>query len=102
MSLEADVSKGARAQTFLNSEVYKEAYGKVRQGIIDKWSESPVADKDGQHELRLMLKVLDDIHHNIVSVVNTGKLASKQIEEEKKAKTLAERAIQGFGSLIGR
>jgi hypothetical protein len=99
MSLEGDVQKGLKAKAFLESEVYRDAYGKVRQAILDRWAESPIGDKEGQHELRLMLKVIDDLNGNIVSVVNTGKLASQQIEESK-TRELAKRAMNGLRSLV--
>jgi hypothetical protein len=101
MNLHEEVGKGARAEQFLKSDVYQEAFNKVRQGILERWSSSPVGDKEGQHELRLMLKCLEDMHLNIVSVVNSGKLASLQIEEEKKRKTMMERAREGIHRIVG-
>lgn len=97
MSLEQDEAKGSRAEQLLKSDIYRDAYQRVRQGIIEKWSESPVTDYEGQHELRLMLKLLDDLNGNIVSMVNTGKLARKQIEHENKLKAAAKAALQGVG-----
>lgn len=102
MSLEAELSKGLRAKQFIESEIYKDAFHKVRQGILDTWAESPIRDTEGQHELRLMLKLMDDINSNIVSMINTGKMAEKQIEQESKAKELAKKALNGLSSMIGR
>ena len=75
---------GARAEALLRDETYQNAVRSVREGIHLKWANSPVADVEGQHELRLMLKLLDDIESNIFEVVRTGKLAAAQIEQEKK------------------
>lgn len=102
MSLANDIAKGSRAEQLLKSDIYKEAHEKVRQGILDRWSESPVGDKDGQHELRLMLKLLDDLHGNVISMVNTGKMAAKQLEHENKLKEMAKKAVNGLASIIGR
>lgn len=84
VNLAKEASDGIRASALLNDPTYQDAVSKVRQGIIDKWSSSPVGDRDGQHELRLMLKLLTDIEKNIAEVATTGRLASLQIEEEAK------------------
>lgn len=83
VDLNLEASRGTRAQLLLDSEPYKEAVGRVRQAILEKWAASPVADKDGQHELRLMLKLLGDLEANIREVAQTGKLAQVQIQQEK-------------------
>lgn len=78
---EADL--GAKAEALLRDETYQNAVRSVREGIHIRWSASPITDVEGQHELRLMLKLLDDIEANIEEVVRTGKLAAVQIAEEK-------------------
>lgn len=85
LSLEA--SRGGRADALLKSDIYQEAVGKVRNAIIDRWATSPVSDRDGQHELRLMLKLLNDLEGNIKTVADTGKLASIQIAQEQEKKS---------------
>lgn len=94
VNLRKESERGARARLLLESEAYTEAVGTVRQAIIDKWSNSPVADRDGQHELRLMLKLLNDVEANIKDVAETGKLANLQIAREQES--LARRVLN-FG-----
>lgn len=60
----------------------------VKQGILDAWANSPIRDKEGQNELRLMLKLLSDLHNNIRQVAHTGKLAQIEIERSKPKKAL--------------
>ncbi len=102
MSLHEDAAKGTRAETLLKSDIYRDAHESVRKAILEKWASSPVADREGQHELRLMLKLLDDLHGNVLSMVNTGKLATAQIQHENKLKEMAKKAAEGFSNLIGR
>jgi ArsR family metal-binding transcriptional regulator len=47
-----------------------------------------------------MLKLLEDLNGHIVSMVNTGKLASAQIQHENKAKEYAERLLKGVASVF--
>jgi len=86
MSNEADVSRGTRAKTLYESEPFRDAMNSVRAAIIDKWANSPIADIDGQHELRLMLKIHGDFEQNLISVINSGKMAEHTILAEAKVK----------------
>lgn len=96
LKLRMEADRGAKAKLLLESPIYQEAVGTVRAAIIDKWSTSPVADKDGQHELRLMLKLLNDVEANIKDVADTGKLANEQLRIEREKQSMASR-ILNFG-----
>lgn len=102
MNLPAEAAKGSKASQLLENEIFKEVMGKLRQGIMDTWAESPIRDIEGQTSLRLMLKLHDDFMGHVVSIANTGKMAAKQIENESKAKELAKAALQGLSSIIRR
>ena len=86
MSNEADVSRGTRAKALYESEPFKEAMASVKKAIIDKWASSPIADIEGQHELRLLLKIHGDFEQNLISVINTGKMAEHTILADAKVK----------------
>lgn len=100
MSLETDIAKGSRAEMLLKSDIYRESVGKVRQGIIDQWATSPIRDIEGQTTLRLMLKLLEDLEQNIVSMANTGKLAAAQIKQENMLKEAARKVTEGVSNLF--
>lgn len=85
--------RGALAANVLDNEVYKEAFATVRNGIISAWENAPIRDKDGQGELKLMLKLLNDVQKNIENVMQTGKMAKIMIERE----SLMEKAKRRFG-----
>lgn len=101
-NLHLELERGGRADALLNNDIYKESVGKVRQGIHDAWAAAPLRDVEGQTNLRLMLKLLDDLEKNIKQVAQTGKMASIQIETENKVKEAARRAMKGLGSLVGK
>lgn len=96
VNLFKESERGNQAQHWLDDPMTKEAFETVRQGILQEWAKSPVIDKEGQHTLRLMLKLLDDVHANIQQVALTGELARIQIKAEKERATLAQRAKQFF------
>lgn len=83
VSPEEELQRGRIAQSLLENEVYIEAIAAVRDGIISKWESCPIRDQEGQHELKLMLKLLNDLQANIKTAMDTGKLAKVQIEREK-------------------
>lgn len=90
--LETEVSNGVRAERLM--EELSPYLDMVKVAIVAKWETSPVGDSEGQHELRLMRKLLDDLQANIKTAVETGKLAQIQIERESlldKAKNVVRR-----------
>lgn len=84
MSLEKDAEVGRQAEMLLDNPIYRDSMFAVRDAIITAWQASPIRDTEGQHELRLMLKLLGDLEANIKRVAETGKLAKLQIEQEKR------------------
>jgi hypothetical protein len=84
MTLEKDAEVGRQAEMLLDNPIYKDSIAAVQSAIITAWQASPIRDKEGQHELKLMLKLLGDLEANIKRVAETGKLAKLQIEQEKR------------------
>lgn len=83
-SLDKDIMAGAAAEQLLENEAFKTATTSLRQAILDKWATSPVADIEGQHELRLMLKLYDDLLANLKVAVDDGKIALHNLKIERK------------------
>lgn len=79
---EKEIQDGTRAE-YLMDEM-RPYFDMLRDAIIKQWESCPVRDKDGQNELKLMRKLLNDLEGNIKTVVDTGKLAKVQIERENK------------------
>ena len=89
MSLEREVTQGNEATRLM--EALSPYLDMVKTAILEKWEQSPVSDREGQHELRLMRKLLGDVEANIRTTIETGKMAAIQIEREsllEKAKNL--------------
>lgn len=73
-----------------------QALSSVREGIRTKWEQCPIRDTEGQHQLKLMLKLLNDLEANIREVATTGKLASIQIENDTKTEEKKSRLADYF------
>lgn len=92
MELSDELKRGEQARQVIENEIYAESWQSARDGIIQAWESCPIRDKEGQNELKLMLKLLTDVRRNIETVMNTGKMAKVQIERE----SLLKQAVQRF------
>lgn len=93
-TLEQEAMAGVRAKHILEDQIYREAWDAVEAGIVTRWKESPILDHEGQHELRLMLHIMASVRNELETVMNTGKLASAQIEAEQ---SKFQKARKAFG-----
>ena len=82
MTADEELRRGELARQVIENKIYAESWQSVRDGIISAWESAPIRDKEGQNELKLMLKLLTDVRRNVETVMNTGKMAKVQIERE--------------------
>jgi hypothetical protein len=81
MSLQDEIDRGQRAARLVNDPVFQEAFELVSNAIHEQWAQCPIRDKEGAHELRLMLKLLGDVRAVLETAVGDGKLAVQKLEE---------------------
>lgn len=83
---------GSRAKVVLESPAYSDAYKAVREAILEQWESCPIRDREGAHELKLMLKLHTDIHRHMERAVEEGKFAAKELAKPKNiAQKIADR-----------
>jgi ABC-type siderophore export system fused ATPase/permease subunit len=87
-------ARGRQANELLENSMFREAVDTLRQSLVDKWLASPIRDIEGQHELRLMAKLLGDIEGYIANIAKTGKMAAIQLERESKVAELKKYGIR--------
>lgn len=85
------MERAARAKSILEDSAYQDAYEAVRAAIIEQWEQCPIRDKEGAHELKLMLKIHKDIEAHMRKAVKDGEFAA---EELKRDKTFAQRLTE--------
>jgi len=81
--LRKQMEEGARANAVLESDAYKAAYQAVRAAIFEQWEHGPIRDREGAHELKLMLKIHGDIHKHMEKAVIDGKFAAEQLKQDR-------------------
>lgn len=85
-NLSIEMRLGAEASALMDSPAFQRVMERMRVQIIESWAASPLEDKEGQHELRLMLKVLDGMEQQIKDESDSGKMAKRQLEDEQRRK----------------
>jgi len=80
MNLPDVVAKGAEAQALLETPAFVSAFESVRSAIHEQWAASPIRDAQGQHELKLMLKLLNDLLTVLEVAVVDGNEARRELD----------------------
>ncbi len=81
MELEKEQQRGHRAKQILEDEIFVEAIQKVSAELDQEWINSPIRDTEGRERINMMKKMLNVLMVQLQSVMETGKLASKQINK---------------------
>lgn len=100
MSLDSQVDRGLAAQRILNDPLVQDAFKTVAEGLHVAWAECPVRDLEGQHELKLMLKLLSDVRQYFEIALSEGESAAQTIkarEESKKGYSPAQWKREYYG-----
>lgn len=74
---------GSKAKTVLDSEAFQNAYKAVRDAILESWENCPIRDREGAHELKLMLKLHKDLEGHLRKAMDDGKFASEELRRDK-------------------
>ncbi len=81
MDLEKEKQRGIKAKQILEDEMFVEAVQKVSSELDNEWVNSPVRDTEGREKIYMMKKMLNVLLVQLKSVMETGTLASKQIDK---------------------
>ena len=81
MELEKEQQRGQQAKRILEDPIYVEAIQKVSQELDQEWINSPIRDTEGREKIYMMKKMLNVLHVQMKSVMETGTLASKQVNK---------------------
>lgn len=81
METEKEIQRGQQAKRILEDPIYVEAIQKVSQELDQEWINSPIRDTEGRERIYMMKKMLNVLHVQLKSVMETGKLATKQVNK---------------------
>lgn len=89
--LRLEVERAQQAAQVLEHPLFREAMDAYKQQIMTNWAESPARDTEGREKLWLMLKTAEGVERHLTELMQTGRLASIQLEQRQ---TRLERAAQ--------
>ena len=78
MDKEKEIQRGHRAKAILEDEIFAEAIQKVSAELDHEWINSPIRDTEGRERIYMMKRMLNVVLIQVKSVMETGKLASTQ------------------------
>lgn len=78
--LERAVVNAEEAKQLLSNPMLETAFEDTRRGIMEAWAQMQTSDKETAYDLHRMLKCLDRVKRCLQFHVETGKLATKEIE----------------------
>lgn len=84
MTPEEEVVRAGQAQQVLDSEIFREARNAIKGGIHEQMSRVPMADERMHTRLILALQLWESFERYFDNVLESGKLAEFQIEQEKR------------------
>jgi len=78
--LDAESARAKEASAVLDNELYKEAFAKLEAEYVGVWKNSPDDAYDLRDEAYRALKNLDRTRQHLENVINTGKMANKELD----------------------
>tara|TARA_Y100001949_G_scaffold175757_1_gene186445 strand:- start:27 stop:314 length:288 start_codon:yes stop_codon:yes gene_type:complete len=85
VSKDTEISRGKNAERILNDKLFKESFTYLRELYLNEWENSPARDKEARESLWVAIKMLGTVEGHLQTVMQTGKLANRQIEDLAKA-----------------
>jgi len=63
-----------RAQTLIDDELLNEAFGVLKEDLMNRWSNSGSTDLEARESIWLAMRLLDRIRSHLTSIVETGQM----------------------------
>ena len=92
--LQKEQNRANSAREVTEHPLYLEAFEVYTQRLTTQWAESPARDKEGREALWLMLKTAQAVQNHLAQIMETGQLASLQLEQKR---SMLDRARQWAG-----
>ena len=82
--LQKEVSKSNDAQVIIESPLFKDSIKKLKELYTDSLFKTGVNEEKTREKLWLAYQVVGKVEQHFIELVETGKLASKQLEDFRK------------------
>ena len=84
--LNKEISKGSRAKTILEDSLFIETFDTLKDTYTNQIMNTSYKDSEARTAIWVAYHQLDKVKDHLTEIMNTGKLASRQLEDIKKLK----------------
>ena len=81
--LEQEVRKSEEARQLLDNKLLKESFINLKNTYQKSLFQTGVNEHEAREKLWLAYNIVEKVESNLAEIVNTGKLASKQLQDYK-------------------
>ena len=82
------IHRAERAKQLLAEPLIKDAFERLEKDVFDAWSKTGIRDKEGQHELLLMIQTARKFRALFEQIVMTGQIEADRLKTPKLRRTL--------------
>lgn len=82
MDLNKQISRGQRAKELLEDPLLQDSLKAIRNKLDTEWKNSPLRDVEGREKIFFLVKAIDELEAMLISELETGKLASEQLNQQ--------------------
>jgi len=80
--LREEMDRGSKAAEILRNPVFDETFNILQKRFIQAWLDTPVENVDDRERLYVSVHVLQEVYDQIEDVMQTGAMASKELDEQ--------------------
>ena len=80
--LREEMDRGSKAAEILRNPVFDETFSILQKRFIQAWLDTPVENVDDRERLYESVHVLQEVYDQIEDVMQTGAMASKELDEQ--------------------
>ena len=78
-----EIDRARQAQELAEHPLFVEAVEQYKTRLMDEWAASPARDRESREHLWLMVKTVSVVEGHLKELMQTGKLATIQLEQKK-------------------
>jgi len=97
MTTETEIIEGQQAQYILDHPLTVRAFKQLEDEVVEQWASCPLRDREGQHELLLMLKVVRKFKIIFQSYIDAGMVAEERTKVPNLRRSRADRLREVVG-----
>ena len=83
-NLQKEVDRGTRAKAILEDSLFQETFDSLKNSYEEAIFQTAPKDDDARSKIYLAYQILGKVENHFRTIMETGKLAGKQLEELRK------------------